>query len=73
MLENFQGLCEAYRIECREAGLQPKQVAKADVDIFTGDYFLEDNDGNVVCCLSQDGFVVSIFHYTEIGNERQKN
>lgn len=73
MVENFESLLEAYRNECRAAGLQPKQVATADVDVFTGDYFLEDDDGNVVCCLSKDAVVVSIFHYTEIRNDRQKN
>ena len=73
MVENFESLLEAYRNECRAAGLQPKQVATADVDVFTGDYFLEDDGGNVVCCLSKHAVVVSIFHYTEIGNDRQEN
>ena len=73
MVEMFENLCDAYRNECRAAGLQPKQVATADVDVFTGDYFLEDHDGNVICCLSKEAVVVSIFRYTEVGNERQKN
>ncbi len=73
MVENFENLLEAYRNECRAAGLQPQSIANADVDVFTGDYFLEDADGNVVCCLSKDAVVVSIFHYTEIRNDRQEN
>ena len=62
MVRAFDELADAYRSECREAGIQPVAVSKCDVDVFTGAYFLEDENGDVVCCLTPQLRVISIYH-----------